>query len=118
MKTEDNEFIDYDHIEIITTFAPDTEFDGELEYDKPLRIQGSFKGRIETNSFLWVDTDAYVEGDIKVGSLKLGGTIRGNIDARQKVELLASAKLYGNIKTAKLKIADGVLFEGNCEMIS
>jgi cytoskeletal protein CcmA (bactofilin family) len=25
--------------------------------------------------------------------------------------------VYGNIRTAKLKIADGVVFEGKCEMI-
>jgi cytoskeletal protein CcmA (bactofilin family) len=30
---------------------------------------------------------------------------------------MPSGKLYGNIRTAKLKIADGVVFEGNCEMI-
>ena len=31
--------------------------------------------------------------------------------------MLSTGKVYGNIKTAKLKIADGVVFDGNCEMI-
>lgn len=115
-KSENIDLLDYDQIEINTTFAPDTEFEGELFFSTPLKIQGKFVGKIETKSFLWIDADAHVEGDIIAGSVKLGGTLRGNIDAKQKVELLASAKLYGNIKTAKLKIADGVLFEGNCEM--
>ena len=113
---EEQDLLDYDQIEISTTFAPDTELEGDLAFNSPLKIQGKFIGKIETKSFLWIDIDAHVEGDIVAGSVKLGGTLRGNIDAKQKVELLASAKLYGNIKTAKLKIADGVLFEGNCEM--
>jgi cytoskeletal protein CcmA (bactofilin family) len=31
--------------------------------------------------------------------------------------MLPSAKVYGNVRTAKLRIADGVIFEGICEMI-
>ena len=114
----DQNFVDYDNIEIITTFAPDTDFEGDLVYSSPLKIQGKFKGKIETKSFLWIDSDALVEADIIARSVKISGTLKGNIDASQKVELLSTAKLFGNIKTSKLKMADGVLFEGNCEMTS
>jgi cytoskeletal protein CcmA (bactofilin family) len=31
--------------------------------------------------------------------------------------MLATGQVYGNIRTAKLNIADGVVFEGKCEMI-
>jgi cytoskeletal protein CcmA (bactofilin family) len=31
--------------------------------------------------------------------------------------MLATGKVFGNIRTGKLKIADGVVFEGKCEMI-
>jgi len=112
------DIIDYDHIEIVTTFAPDTEFEGELQFNTPLKIQGKFKGKIETAGFLWIDDNAVVEADIIAGSVKLGGTVKGNIDAKQKIEILPKAKLYGNIKTTKLKIADGVIFEGSCEMLA
>ena len=33
------------------------------------------------------------------------------------VEMLATSKIYGNVKSAKIRIADGVVFEGKCEMI-
>jgi cytoskeletal protein CcmA (bactofilin family) len=31
--------------------------------------------------------------------------------------MLPSGKIYGNVRTAKLRIADGVVFEGKCEML-
>lgn len=101
-----------------TTLAPDTDFEGELEYSSPLKIQGKFKGKIGTDSLLWIDEPAFVEADVNARSVRLGGVLKGSINAKELVELLSTAKLYGNIKTARLKIADGVVFEGNCEMIS
>ncbi|EMO64809.1 Polymer-forming cytoskeletal domain protein [Leptospira borgpetersenii serovar Pomona str. 200901868] len=47
----------------------------------------------------------------------MGGEITGNVIATQKLEMLSTGKVNGNIKTSKLQIADGVIFEGNCEMI-
>jgi cytoskeletal protein CcmA (bactofilin family) len=43
--------------------------------------------------------------------------VRGNIEAEGMVEMLETAKIYGNVRSAKLRIADGVVFEGRCEMI-
>ena len=31
--------------------------------------------------------------------------------------MLSTGQVFGNIRTAKLKIADGVVFDGECEMI-
>jgi cytoskeletal protein CcmA (bactofilin family) len=45
------------------------------------------------------------------------GAVHGNIEATDRLEIHENGKLYGNIRTAKLKIADGVVFEGKCEMI-
>jgi cytoskeletal protein CcmA (bactofilin family) len=43
--------------------------------------------------------------------------VYGNIEAASRFEIHSTGKLYGNIRTAKLQIADGVVFEGTCEMI-
>jgi cytoskeletal protein CcmA (bactofilin family) len=59
-----------------------------------------------------------VTANIRVGSVVIGGIVRGNVEASEKLEMLATGKVYGNIRTAKLKIADGVVFEGKCEMIT
>jgi cytoskeletal protein CcmA (bactofilin family) len=46
-----------------------------------------------------------------------GGTVRGNVRARDAVELYAPAKVYGNITSPQVFIDKGVLFEGQCRMI-
>jgi cytoskeletal protein CcmA (bactofilin family) len=58
-----------------------------------------------------------VKANIKVGSIVIGGVVRGNVEASERLEMLATGQVYGNIRTAKLNIADGVVFEGKCEMI-
>jgi cytoskeletal protein CcmA (bactofilin family) len=36
--------------------------------------------------------------------------------ARDKVDMLGGAKVHGDVSAARLRIADGVLFEGKCKM--
>ena len=74
-------------------------------------------GEIVSTGFLYVEQGATITANIRVGSVVVGGTVKGNIEATEKLEMLSTGKVYGNIRTAKLKIADGVVFEGKCEMI-
>jgi cytoskeletal protein CcmA (bactofilin family) len=100
-----------------TTLGRETNFQGTLRFTESLRILGKFSGEIISSGRLVVEDGAEVKATVRVGSVVVGGIIRGNILAKEKLEMLASGKVIGNIKTAKLKIADGVVFEGKCEMI-
>jgi cytoskeletal protein CcmA (bactofilin family) len=82
-----------------------------------LKIDGTFEGQIESPGFLYIENGATVKADIKVGSVVVGGVVRGNIEASERLEMLTTGRVFGNIRTAKLNIADGVVFEGKCEMI-
>jgi cytoskeletal protein CcmA (bactofilin family) len=58
-----------------------------------------------------------VETDrISVSSLIVYGTVVGTVHAKDKVDLLSGAEVRGDITAARLRIADGVLFEGQCSM--
>jgi len=102
---------------ISTTLGRETEFNGIMRFRDSLKIDGSFSGEIISSGFLYIEQGASITANIRVGSVVVGGTVRGNIEATEKLEMLSSGKVYGNIRTAKLKIADGVVFEGKCEMI-
>jgi cytoskeletal protein CcmA (bactofilin family) len=102
---------------ISTTLGRETSFSGILKFRESLKIDGRFDGEIESPGFLYVENGATVKANIKVGSVVIGGVVRGNIEASERLEMLASGKVFGNIRTAKLNIADGVVFEGKCEMI-
>lgn len=99
-----------------TTLSDTTLFDGVIRFNNSLRINGSYSGKVEANGVLVIGPNAKIKGDVVCDEVIVGGEIRGNIFAKKRLELLDTAKLYGDIKTSKLKIADGVVFEGKCEM--
>ncbi len=102
---------------IRTTLGAQTVFDGILRFTRSLKIDGNFKGEIQSTGFLYIEKGAKVSADIKVKSLVIGGVVHGNIIATDSLEMLDSGEVFGNVKTSRLRIADGVIFEGKCEMI-
>jgi len=94
-----------------------TSFTGILKFETTVRIQGTFKGTIEASGALIVDKDATVEADhITVSSLTVYGSISGTVHAVDKVDMMSGAKVHGDVSASRLRIADGVLFEGKCKM--
>ncbi|HCL55893.1 MAG TPA: cell division protein [Spirochaetia bacterium] len=112
-----NYFIE-DKDKINTVLETETELEGELFFKTSLKIKGKFRGTIRTQGLLYVEKDAEVEADIIAKDLVISGIVKGNVLTTNKIEIEATGKLYGDIKTYKLKIADGVFFDGNCEMLS
>ncbi|MBN1797861.1 MAG: polymer-forming cytoskeletal protein [Spirochaetales bacterium] len=102
---------------IRTILGKETEFNGIMKFQDSLKINGRFKGEIVSPGFLYIENGAEVKANINVGSVIIGGVVKGNVTAKNKLEMLETGKVFGNIRTAKLKIADGVVFEGKCEMI-
>jgi len=105
-----------DHSEVVI-LGKTTSFTGILKFETTVRIQGSFKGTIEASGALIVDKDATVEADhITVSSLTVYGSISGTVHAVDKVDMMSGAKVHGDVSASRLRIADGVLFEGKCKM--
>ncbi|RKX96659.1 MAG: cell division protein [Bacteroidetes bacterium] len=113
-----NEYGDIKEAEKVNTVLSDTtSFNGIMKFKTSLKINGKFNGEIISEGFLIVGERATVKANIKADSVVIAGEVKGNVEARERLELLSTGKLYGNIKTKKLKMADGVIFEGKCEMI-
>ncbi|TVQ39339.1 MAG: polymer-forming cytoskeletal family protein [Spirochaetaceae bacterium] len=90
---------------------------GTLRFRESVRVSGRIEGQIISDGFLYIEDGAEVHADIQVGSTVVAGLVRGNIHATDSLEMLPTGKIYGNVKAAKLRVADGVVFEGKCEMI-
>ena len=85
--------------------------------DGTLRIDGDFDGNVNCpGGTVVIGKGGSVKADIKVSSAIVGGTVNGNIDAKEKIELQAGSRLEGDIKTRRLVIDEGVFFEGSCRM--
>lgn len=102
---------------ISTVFGKDTQFFGDLTFKRSLQINGTFDGEIKSGGFLVIGEDAIVKANISAKTVIVKGTIYGNVEATDRLEIQSRGRIFGNIRTAKLTIADGVVFEGSCEMI-
>ncbi|MDR1588243.1 MAG: polymer-forming cytoskeletal protein [Treponema sp.] len=101
----------------VVVLGKNTSFDGFLKFRETLRIQGKFRGTIEATGALIVDKGAVVEADhISVSSLTVYGTVTGAVHALDKIDMLSGAEVRGDLSAARLRIADGVMFEGQCSM--
>ncbi|MFP4441834.1 MAG: polymer-forming cytoskeletal protein [Spirochaetia bacterium] len=100
-----------------TRFGAETSFKGVLRFTESVRISGRFEGQIHSTGFLYIEETAEVWADITAGIIIIGGTVHGDVEATERLEMLPTGKIYGNVRTVKLRIADGVVFEGKCEMI-
>jgi len=101
----------------VVILGKETVFNGLLKFKETMRIQGQFRGTIEIGGDLIVDRDAVVEVDhLNVDSLTVYGDVTGEIHAVDKVDMMTGARVRGDITAARLRLADGVLFDGQCSM--
>jgi cytoskeletal protein CcmA (bactofilin family) len=102
--------------EITAFLGKGTEFKGVLSFEGTIRVDGKVEGEVVTKDTLIAGDGAFLQGEITVGTIISSGKIVGNINASQKVHLLAPASIQGTIKTPKLIVEEGVIFDGKCEM--
>jgi cytoskeletal protein CcmA (bactofilin family) len=104
-----------DESKITGFFDKDTEFKGDLSFKGCFRIDGHFKGTVESDSMLIVGEMGKVEADVKVGYVVINGEIKGTIQATDKVEIHNKGRVIGTIITPKLVVEEGAYLEANCQ---
>lgn len=101
-----------------SVFASQPELAGEITFEEMVRVNGHISGTVYSKSgTLIIDSSATVDAHIDVAVAVVGGTVRGDIVARDRIELGPCATIYGNIWTRSLAIKDGAFFDGVCTMI-
>lgn len=106
---------EYDENKITGFFDKDTHIHGDLNFKGSFRIDGRFKGKINSESVLIIGENGRVEADIKIGYVIIDGEIKGNIQAKEKVEIHSNGKVSGTIISPKLIVAEGAFLEANCQ---
>ena len=102
--------------EITTILGRGSEFEGKLNFEGTLRIEGVFAGQIFSDSILIVDEGAKVSAEVEVGTIIIKGEVHGDVRAKQGVEIRNPGRLSGNLETPSLIIEKGVVFQGQAKM--
>jgi cytoskeletal protein CcmA (bactofilin family) len=106
---------EYDEHKITGFFDKDTEFNGELTFKGSFRIDGHFKGTINSDSMLVIGEQGKVEADIKIGYLVISGEAKGTIRASDKVEVQSHGRVIGTVIAPTLIVQEGAFLEANCQ---
>jgi cytoskeletal protein CcmA (bactofilin family) len=93
-----------------------TEFLGELRFRNVFRVDGRVKGKIVSDNTLIVGETGVVEAEIDCGVVSIRGAVTGRVHGRQKIELLAGARVQGTLVSPRLLIEEGAFFQGDCDM--
>jgi len=92
------------------------ELEGRLTFVGTLALNGKFQGDLFSSGTLLVGETAQLQAEVQVGIAIVSGEIRGNITARERVELRGTARIFGDIVTPVLVLEEGVVFDGHCRM--
>ena len=90
--------------------------EGNLHFEDTFRVDGRLSGRVDSKGDLVVGEQGEVEGEIRVGRIFVSGTLKGSVQASQRVEITSRGKVHADLETPSLMIEDGAFFEGRCSM--
>lgn len=99
-----------------TVIGANSTFNGILQVEGDLRIDGSFQGQLAVSGQLIVNKGARVQAKISAQSVLVRGFVKGTISA-EKVEILASGQVYADLSTNEFASSEGCHFRGEVTLL-
>ena len=95
--------------------SADLTIEGKLEGAGHVRIAGAFKGDVNVQGNLTIESGAKITGQVRANTVVVAGELHGNIEAAVRVELLETGMVVGDVKAASLTVAAGSRMRGQVE---
>lgn len=89
-----------------------TLLEGELNGKGSYHIQGEVVGDGDIEGAVVLAAGAYWKGNVTADYVQIAGKVEGNVAARSKIELTATAVVTGDLSAPVVAMAEGALYEG------
>jgi cytoskeletal protein CcmA (bactofilin family) len=90
---------------------------GEITGNEDLLIDGSVEGLVQLEDRkLTVGASAKVTADVIAREVVVYGNVKGNLRARDRIEIKKDGSVVGDLTTARISIEDGAYFKGSIEI--
>lgn len=89
--------------------------EGTISGNGDVRIAGQFKGDVNVQGSLTIETGAKLVGGVRASTVVIDGELEGNIEGATRVELRSTGILNGNLNTGSLTVAAGSRMRGQVE---
>jgi cytoskeletal protein CcmA (bactofilin family) len=95
---------------------------GGMEFAGGLHLDGAIEGNLRADpvegSSLSVSESGSIDGNVEVGDIMLNGAVRGDIVARGRVVLGATARIQGNVYYGVIEMTLGAQIMGKLTRLS
>jgi cytoskeletal protein CcmA (bactofilin family) len=89
---------------------------GSVKLVNSLLIDGEVEGTIDSTGTLTIGEHASIRGDIRTQSVKVRGTVEGNMFVTERCELQAGCTLRGDIEAPRLMVEENATFCGSAKV--
>ena len=89
---------------------------GSVKFLNELLIDGEVEGTIDSTGTLTIGEHGRIRGEIRTKSVKVRGTVEGDIFVTECCELQANCTLRGDIEAPRLVVDENVTFFGNAKV--
>src|ERR1043166_2308014 len=91
---------------------------GQIHSKEDLFVDGDVEGTVEAPDHkLTIGPNGTVHATVKAREVVALGSIQGNVEATERIEIRKDAKLIGDIRTARIVIEDGAYFKGSIDIV-
>jgi cytoskeletal protein CcmA (bactofilin family) len=91
---------------------------GKISGREDLLVDGRIEGDVDLpENKLTVGAGGHVQGSIRAREVVVFGTVHGNMEAVEKVEIKRNARVLGDMRTARPVIEEEAYFKGNIETV-
>ncbi|HEC12672.1 MAG TPA: polymer-forming cytoskeletal protein [Acidiferrobacteraceae bacterium] len=102
--------------DIFTLIGPESTFIGKFTGSDNYMVRGKVIGECDLKNTIIVGEGGHWEGSITAANVIVAGTIDGDIVARKKLELVATAVVKGNLAAPEIAVAEGAKLDGKLDM--
>ena len=91
---------------------------GQLFSREDLYLDGEMEGTVEVpDNRLTIGPHGKLQAGIKAREVVVLGSINGNVEATERIDIRKDARLVGDIKTGRIIIEDGAYFKGSIDIV-
>lgn len=91
--------------------------EGDLAGEENILINGHISGTIKLKGDIVVGHAGIVEAEVEGNTIVIQGTVKGNVTARNHLEIQSTGKMIGDITARSIDIKEGSTFEGRSRML-
>ncbi|MCC3376015.1 polymer-forming cytoskeletal protein [Cohnella sp. REN36] len=99
-----------------TLVGAGTEMEGALKSQAGIRIEGVFKGEIETRGDVVVGASGVARSNVVARDMTIAGKVYGDVVTKGRLTILPGGQLHGNLSAGVLVVQEGGQLNGVSHM--